>query len=70
MARVGGDTDDLPQGWEVDEDNWARRKRREGDVELKALTANVESQCFIGDDGYIYAMSSWAAHIYDRASDS
>lgn len=29
--RISGDTEDLPAGWFVDEDNWGSRELREGD---------------------------------------
>lgn len=31
MARIAGDTEDLPDGWKVDRDNWGYRRARVGD---------------------------------------
>lgn len=68
MARIVGDTQDLPSGWEVDSDNWARRKQRKNDVPLKGLESRHAHRMFIGEDGYVYSMTAEAAQVYDRVS--
>lgn len=63
MARIGGDDRDLPEGWDVDEDNWGKRLVRNGDLD------RMKGKAFAGrgfvEDGFTYVMSAEAAAIVD-----
>lgn len=64
MARIGGDTEDLPAGWTVDQDNWGTRPGRPGDVDrMKAEPGAWTTACEYG--GRVFVMDARTARLLD-----
>jgi hypothetical protein len=67
--RIAGDTDDLPEGWIVDDDNWGARPKRAGDEErFKTSPPYVWMRaCF--EKGMLCVLTAKAAHYMDGADE-
>ena len=62
MARIIGDTADLPAGWHVDADNWGTRRVNGNDAK-RIDEDNIMTACIV--DGMVCVMDAETAAALD-----
>lgn len=65
MARLAGDSDDLPQGWSIDVENWASRPLRNGDWYRLESAPDHIFMAASTDDACIYVRNAETARYID-----